>query len=97
LPDLCGRILPVKQQYSEITVKMPSELAAKIIKEATPPDKSHIPKSSQRERERRNHAIVTTVLSVLVISVALLLGAVVGRRFGWQTATHQIPNNSAVH
>ena len=30
LQDLCGRILPVRQQYSEITVKTPSELAAKI-------------------------------------------------------------------
>ena len=50
LQDLCGRILPVRQQYSEITVKMPSELAAKI-KEATPPDKSHIPGDLHNESE----------------------------------------------
>ena len=95
LQDLCGRILPVRQQ-AEITVKVPSEPRAKI-KEVAPPDKSHIPKSSPRERGRKNHAIVTTILGGLVIAVALLLGAVVGWRFGWQTATRQIRNNSAAH
>jgi uncharacterized protein HemX len=75
---------------------MPSEPGAKI-KKVAPPDKSHIPKSSQREPGRKNHAILTTILGVLVIAVALLLGAVVGWRLGWQTATRQIRNNSAVH
>jgi hypothetical protein len=96
LQDLCGRILPVRQPYAEITVKMPSELGAKI-KEVAPPAKSHIAKSSQPQRGRENHATSTTILGVLVIAVALLLGAVVGWRFGWQTATRQIRNNSAVH
>ena len=81
---------------AEVTVKMQSGLAANV-KEVAPPNKNHAAKPSHRRRGRENRHILTTLLGILVIAVALLLGTVVGWRFGWQRATLQIRNGTAMH
>lgn len=67
------------------------------VKEIARPIRSRVAKPSQRQREPKNHAALTNLLGVLVVAVALLLGTVVGWRFGWQRATRQIRNGSTMH
>lgn len=96
LQDLGKRILPARRQDAEVSVKMPLERAANF-KEVAPAAQNHVAKSLRRQRRPENQAILTTLLGVLVVAVALLLGMVAGWRFGWQRATLQIRNDSVMH
>ena len=77
--------------------KLGDQILPVKVKEMARPIRSHVAKPAQRQREPKNHAALTNLLGVLVIAVALLLGTVVGWRFGWQRATRQIRNGATMH
>ena len=95
LQQMATRILAVTR-HADVAIGMPPESSAKD-KEVARSIKSNIAKTSLRQRGPRNNATLTTLLGVLVIAMAVLLGMVVGWRFGWQRAARQIGNRSSVY
>lgn len=100
LQALSGRILPRKPPPERDTAKVPTKSSRPSPKSETvdPRNKTHTPRSASRI-SHRNHAskrrdLWTPVLGTLVIIVAVLLGAMVGCRIGWERATHQIRNRA---
>jgi hypothetical protein len=94
LQALTDRIVESRRQNWEATATVPRKEPGSFLhklEEVVPQDKSHSSESDsgfqQPERISRRNDIRTTILGVLVIASAVLLGTLVGWRLGWQKAT----------
>ena len=94
LQTLTDRIVESRRQNWETTATVPRKESGSFLhklQEVVPQDKSHFAKSDsgfpRRERLSRRNDIRATLLGVLVIASALLLGTLLGWRLAWQKAT----------
>lgn len=79
LHELAKESAPVANKVDEAVDSLSSELAAAL---------------PRRERMSRRTDLLAVALGMLVIASALLLGALVGWRLGWQNATLALRTNS---
>jgi len=91
---LTDRIVESRKQNWQATAATPSKEPGSLLpklEEVVPKDRSHPSETAsvfpRRERMSRRNATKTTVVNVLVIASAVLLGTLVGWRLGWQKAT----------
>jgi GAF domain-containing protein len=94
LQALTDRIVRSRSQNWEATPTVPPKESAAFsykVDEVAPQAKSRSSKSDsvfpRRERMSKRSDLTATVLGILVIASALLLGTLVGWRMGWQRAT----------
>jgi len=102
LQALTGRIVASRRQNWETTATVPGKEPGSFLhklEELVPQDKSHSSESDsrlpRRERTSRRNDIWTPILGILVIGAAILLGTLMGWRFGWEKATLGLRANSA--
>jgi len=102
LQALTGRIIESRRQNWEATATMPLKEPGSLLhswRKLFIQDKSHSSESEStlpgRERTSRRNDMWTPILGTLVIGVAILLGTLMGWRFGWEKATLGLRANSA--
>ena len=102
LQALTGRIVESRRQNWEATATVPRKEPGFFLHklgEVVPQDKSHSSESEsrlpRRERTSRRNDMWTPILGTLVIGAAVLLGTLMGWRFGWEKATLGLRASSA--
>lgn len=94
LQALTGRIVESRRQNWVTTATVPRKEPRSLLhklEEVVSQDKSHSSESDsklpRRESTSRRNDIWTPILATLVIGAAVLLGTLMGWRFGWEKAT----------
>jgi hypothetical protein len=102
LQALTGRIVESRRQNWEATATVQRKAAESFLQkleEVVPQDKNHSSESDSRVTRREHTAsrndIWTPILGTLVIGAAVLLGTLMGWRFGWEKATLGLRASSA--